>query len=85
LAEALRVLAPTPPTPAIPFVTSAATPLPARTALRTALRRVSCAPEHEAARAGLMLKGVSDASTVDYRVQIRCADEAAALGYPVLS
>jgi ABC-type phosphate/phosphonate transport system substrate-binding protein len=84
LAAALRVLAATPPSPAIPFVTAAATPPHVRAALAAALHRVADAPEHEAARAGLMLLGVRNASNVDYGVQVRYEQEAVAIGYPDL-
>lgn len=83
-AAKLRVLAATPPTPAIPFVTSAATPLPARVALAQGLARVGSAPEWAGVRAGLMLKGIAPATVADYGVPCAYAAEAAALGYPVL-
>ena len=84
LAARLRVLAATPVSPAIPFVTSAATPIPVRMALAEALVRVAQAPEHAAAREALMLAGVAEALSVDYGIQLRYTAEAEALGYPVL-
>jgi len=84
LAERLRILAPTRRTPAIPFVTAAATPPDIQAALRSALFRVANAPEHAAARAGLMLSGVAEPDTVTYAVQLRHAEESQALGYPFL-
>ncbi len=80
----LRMLAATPPTPAIPFVTAAATPAPVRTALTDALARVANAPEWAEARAGLMLEGIAPPTIADYGIPCAYAAEAAALGYPVL-
>ncbi len=84
LRAALRVLAATPESPAIPFVTSVATPEPIFQALRAALRRVGEAPMHAAARAGLHIAGISAPEGVDYTIQLRYEDEAAALGYAAL-
>lgn len=84
LAAQLRVLAVTHPTPAIPFVTSAATDAVTRAALAQALRQVATSPEWAAARAGLMLRDVLPPDQVDYQVPCRYAAEAAALGYPTL-
>ena len=84
LAAGLRILARTPPSPAIPFVTAADTDPDVRAALVTALGRVGRAPEWVEARAGLMICDIVGAEQVDYRVQLAYADEAAALGYPVL-
>jgi ABC-type phosphate/phosphonate transport system substrate-binding protein len=84
LAGRLRVLATTPSTPAIPFVTSVATDPRLRTTLAEALRRVATAPEWAPARAGLMLQDVVPPDRVDYQVPCRYAAEAAALGYPTL-
>ena len=83
-AAQLRVLAATPPTPAIPFVTAAATPEPVRAALTHALARVASAPQWTEARAGLMLQGIAPAALADYSLPVAYAAEAAALGYPVL-
>jgi ABC-type phosphate/phosphonate transport system substrate-binding protein len=84
LADKVRVLAATPRTPAIPYVTSVATPEPVRAALAAALQAVARAPEWEAARAGLMLTAVAPAAQADYRIPCRYAEEAVALGYPNL-
>jgi ABC-type phosphate/phosphonate transport system substrate-binding protein len=83
--RALRVLAVTPPSPAIPFVTAASTPEPLFLALRAALMRVGTAPEHAAARAGLHIAAITPPEGADYTVQLRYEAEAAALGYPVLA
>ena len=81
----LRVLAATPSSPAIPFVTAAATPEPVFQALRAALLRVGTAPRHAAARAGLHIAAITAPEGTDYTVQLRHAVEAAALGYPNLA
>jgi ABC-type phosphate/phosphonate transport system substrate-binding protein len=52
-AEHVRVVARTPPSPAIPFVTSNETPAEAVAVLRDALRRMLQEPRYAAARAGL--------------------------------
>jgi ABC-type phosphate/phosphonate transport system substrate-binding protein len=84
LAARTRVLAVTPPSRAIPFVTAAATPPAELAALRAALFRVARAPEHAAARAGLMLADILPADPAAYAVQLRYEAEAASLGYPAL-
>ena len=81
----LRILAATPPSPAIPFVTSAATPEPLYQALRAALLRVGHAPAHAAARAGLHIAAIAPPEGTDYTIQLRYEAEAAALGYPALA
>lgn len=82
--RALRVLAITPPSPAIPFVTAASTPEPVFQALRSAVLRVGAAPEHAAARAGLHISAITAPEGCDYTIQLRYEAEAAALGYPAL-
>lgn len=84
LAEQLRILAATPPTPAIPFVTAAATAPSIRAALAQALRRVATEPKWASERAGMMLLDIAPPDQADYRIPCRYADEAAALGYPNL-
>lgn len=84
LAEHLRVLAVTPSTPAIPFVTATATDPSIKAALAKALRRVATMPAWASVRAGMMLLDVLPPDRVDYEVPCRYATEAAALGYPVL-
>jgi ABC-type phosphate/phosphonate transport system substrate-binding protein len=84
LAARLRVVATTPSSPAIPFVTSASTGPGTRMALGAALRAVARSPEWAAVRAGLMLQDVLPASVVDYGGQLDYAAEAERLGYPVL-
>ncbi len=84
LAEQLRILAATPPTPAIPFVTAAATAPSVRAALAQALRRVASEPKWASERAGMLLLDIAPPDRADYRIPCRYAAEAAALGYPNL-
>jgi ABC-type phosphate/phosphonate transport system substrate-binding protein len=84
LAERLRVLAATPQTPAIPFVTSAATDERRRALLTRALAAVGESPEWQEARAGLMLRGIAPAEQADYDIPCAYARTAERLGYPVL-
>jgi ABC-type phosphate/phosphonate transport system substrate-binding protein len=80
----LRVLAATPPSPAIPFVTAVGTAPELRAILAEALIRVGRAPEWAAARAGLLLRDIVAPEAVDYRILQRYEAEAARMGYPVL-
>lgn len=82
VAERTRILAPTPSTPAIPFVTAITTPEPIVAALQAALGRVARDPRWAAARAGLMLADILPPEGADYPEQLRFVEEAAALGYP---
>ena len=84
-AAATRVLAVTPPSPAIPFVAAAATPDGVVAMLQEALSAVAHAPRWAAARAGLMLADILPPDPARYAVQITYAEEAAALGYPELA
>jgi len=85
MADATRVLATTPPSPSIPFVTSAGAAAELKEALRKALFRVARADEWSSVRAGLMLQDVvpiTDASV--YENLLRYEYEARVLGYPEL-
>jgi ABC-type phosphate/phosphonate transport system substrate-binding protein len=84
-AEHVRVLAHTPPSPAIPFATSAETPAATVVLLRDALRRVAREPDYAAIRAGLALSDIVDVPDAAYRRLLEYEREAAALGYPVLA
>jgi ABC-type phosphate/phosphonate transport system substrate-binding protein len=85
LAEATRVLAVTPPSPSIPFVTSVHAPPALQEALRAALFRVARADEWSDVRAGLMLKDIAPiADPSVYEDLLRYENEARALGYPDL-
>lgn len=81
----LRVLAATPPSPAIPFVTAASTPEPLFEALSAALMRVGTAPEYAAAREGLHIAVITPPEGVDYGIQLGYEAEAVRLGYPALA
>jgi ABC-type phosphate/phosphonate transport system substrate-binding protein len=84
-AELVRVLARTPPSPAIPFVTSVETPAATVALLREALRRVAREPHYTEVRAGLALSDIVDVPDAAYRRLLEYEREAAALGYPVLA
>jgi hypothetical protein len=77
IAEQLRELAVTMSTPAIPFVTAAATD-------PVTLRRVATAPEWAPARNAMMLLDIMPPDQADYRIPCRYAAEAAAMDYPAL-
>ena len=83
-AAQVRILAATPISPAIPFVTSAAT-LPAVVEiLRTALKTLGNDPRYAAARAGLMISGIADVPDAAYAGLLDYEREAAELGHPEL-
>jgi ABC-type phosphate/phosphonate transport system substrate-binding protein len=85
LAHATRVLATTPPSPSIPFVTTIRAPAKLKEALRAALFRVARAEEWTGVRAGLLLQDIvpiSDESP--YEELLRYETEARALGYSEL-
>jgi ABC-type phosphate/phosphonate transport system substrate-binding protein len=79
-----RVLAATPPSPSIPFVTSPATPPNLRAQLQAALFAVAHSPAWKEVRAGLMLKDIVPIDFESYSIQLRYEREAAELGYPEL-
>jgi ABC-type phosphate/phosphonate transport system substrate-binding protein len=84
-AEQVRVLARTPPSPAIPFVTSAATPPATVLLLRDALARLGREPHYGAARAGLSITDIVDVPAAAYRRLLEYECEATELDYPVLA
>jgi ABC-type phosphate/phosphonate transport system substrate-binding protein len=79
-----RVLAATPPSPSIPFVTSIETPAPLQDALRAALRNVARSDEWAQARSGLMLQDIVPIELKSYGVQLQYEREARASGYSEL-
>ena len=81
LGELTRVLAATPPSPSIPFVTSIETPAPLQDALRQALRNVARSDEWAEARSGLMLQDIVPIELASYGVQLQYEREARASGY----
>ena len=84
IADQLRILAATPSTPAIPYVTANATDPVVKAALAQSLRRVATRPEWAPVRAAMLLLDVVPPDEVDYQIPCRYADEAAARGYPRL-
>jgi ABC-type phosphate/phosphonate transport system substrate-binding protein len=84
LGDMTRVLAATPPSPSIPFVTSSATPADLRERLQAALFAVARNPAWMGVRAGLMLRDIVPVELASYAVQLRYEREAAELGYPKL-
>jgi ABC-type phosphate/phosphonate transport system substrate-binding protein len=85
IAAETRVVAVTPSSPSIPFVTSSSTPETMVGILREALIAVARSEEWAVARAGLMLRDVLPAEPADYEVQLRYEQEAKGLGYPELA
>ncbi len=77
----LRILAETPASPAIPFITSSATP----PAVAASLTRALASPAIFAALAGLRIIGIAAPRPEAYDFVLALEAEAAALGYPVLA
>jgi ABC-type phosphate/phosphonate transport system substrate-binding protein len=84
-ASRTAILVRTPPSPAIPFVTSVATPPGTVEILRAALRRVAREPQFAAANAGLLIKDIVDVPAERYRALLDYESEAARLGYAMLA
>jgi ABC-type phosphate/phosphonate transport system substrate-binding protein len=84
-ARQVRILASTPPSPAIPFVTSAATPPATVQILREALDILAHEARHAAARIGLLVTGIVDLPDAAYRALHDYEREAGELGYPALA
>jgi len=80
----LRILALTPRSPSIPFVTSSATEEETVGRLRDALGEVARAPRWADARSGLLLGDIVPINAADYEHLREYEHEAARLGYPVL-
>ena len=83
-AAALRIIGQTPPSPSIPFVTSAATPPQTVAILRQALGELARSPHYAPIRSGLMIVDIVDVPDAAYRGLLDYEHEAAALGYPTL-
>ena len=81
----VRILTPTPPSPAIPFVTSVVTPPATVQTLRRALRILMHDAAYEAVRGGLLLTDVVDLPDTAYRGLLDYEREAGELGYSVLA
>jgi ABC-type phosphate/phosphonate transport system substrate-binding protein len=84
LGDMTRLLAATPPSPSIPFVTSSASPDGLRERLQLALFAVARDPAWRDVRAGLMLRDIVPVELASYTVQLRYEREAVELGYPKL-
>jgi ABC-type phosphate/phosphonate transport system substrate-binding protein len=84
VATLLRVLALTPRSPSIPFVTAAATDPAAVEGLRRALRAVATAPRWADVRAGLMLRDIVAIEDDRYDRLLEYEQESTELGYPNL-
>jgi ABC-type phosphate/phosphonate transport system substrate-binding protein len=84
LGDLTRVLAATPSSPSIPFVTSSATPGDLKEQLQAALLAVARDPAWMDVRAGLMLRDIAPVELASYAVQLRYEREAVELGYPKL-
>ena len=84
-ARHVRVLARTPPSPAIPFVTSTATSAATVEVLRAALREFAHNPRYAKARHGLLVTDMIDVPAAAYRGLLDYEHEAAELGYPALA
>jgi hypothetical protein len=85
LGSLTRVLAVTPPSPSIPFVTSSRAPDELNQCLREALFAVARSNQWADARAGLMLRDIVPIDPSGYRLQLSYEQEAKDLGYPELA
>lgn len=84
LVARLRVIARTPESPAIPFITSASTARPEVEILRAALVELSARPEHRPLLDALRIKSIGPADPSAYRRVLAYEREAIELGYPDL-
>ena len=84
-AARVRILAETPASPSIPFVTSVMTPPETVELLRAALHRLAHEPHYAAARAGLRIADIVEVPDAEYRGLLDYEREAAELGYPRLA
>ncbi|MCL4768061.1 MAG: PhnD/SsuA/transferrin family substrate-binding protein [Hyphomicrobiaceae bacterium] len=85
LGDLTRVIAVTPPSPSIPFVTASRTPEHVKQCLREALFAVARSEQWENARAGLMLRDIVPVDPASYQIQLAYVQEAKDLGYPELA
>jgi ABC-type phosphate/phosphonate transport system substrate-binding protein len=84
-AARVRIIGETPPSPAIPFVTSVATPTATVEILRTALRILARDARYQAARSALLLTDIVDLPDTAYRALLDYEREAGELGYPAIA
>jgi ABC-type phosphate/phosphonate transport system substrate-binding protein len=85
LVAGLRILAQTPPSPAIPFVTSHRTDARTVGVLEACLFRMSEDPAFRGALDGLRIGRIEPALEQDYRRLLDYENEAAELGYPAIA
>jgi len=83
-AARLRVLAPTPPSPSLPFVTAAATEDDIRSKLVEALMRVARDSQWAQVRSNLLLRDIVPADPAAYRVLLDYEGEAEQRGYKTM-
>ncbi len=84
LTTAIRIVAHTPPSPSLPFVTAAATDAETVAALRIALDRVVADPDLSAVREALFLTGIAAADPASLSPISRLEVDAVRAGYPEL-
>ncbi|KQU53175.1 phosphate ABC transporter substrate-binding protein [Sphingomonas sp. Leaf339] len=85
LVERLRIVAETPSSPTLPFVTARTTPIETVTALRIVLTEAMADPALDDARATLFLHGIVPVPPDAFAALGAMAETAAALGYPDLA
>ncbi len=85
LTHGVRILSRTPPSPAIPFVTSIGTAPDLVRAPRRALVTIGTAPAYRAVRAPLRLASIGLFPLGAYASLLRYKEEAVAAGYPQLA
>ncbi|WAJ28781.1 phosphate/phosphite/phosphonate ABC transporter substrate-binding protein [Antarcticirhabdus aurantiaca] len=85
LTEGVRILAQTPESPTLPFITAGGTSPERIAILRRALAETIADPANTGTCAALGLAGIEPAAVEDYAVLLRYEAEAAELGYPVLA
>jgi len=85
LGSLTRVLAVTPPSPSIPFVTASSVPENLKQCLRESLFAVARSDQWAHARAGLMLRDIVPVAPASYQLQLTYEQEAKHLGYPELA
>jgi ABC-type phosphate/phosphonate transport system substrate-binding protein len=83
--RSLRIVAETPESPAIPFVTSIATPADKAARLQVALFRLAADPDRRPILEGLRLRTISKPDPAAYAGLLDYARQAAELGYPELA
>jgi ABC-type phosphate/phosphonate transport system substrate-binding protein len=84
-AARLRIIGETPPSPAIPFVTSVATPAEIVQILRAALRTLAHDARYKVVREELLLNDIVDLPDAAYRGLLDYERQARELGYPEIA